>query len=228
MAMCVFLLTADRVIFTTEYERQLACKFVPWLKKKSVVIHIGSNIPFLSSPSRDIDVAYFGRICPMKGLEEFGAAIRKVNQDRKWKVLVIGHIAEGYEEYGASICKELEAVGAEVVLNGKASEVARLLSGVRIALLPFPDGMSLRRGSALAAMGNGALLLTTPSVSDASVLEGKCLIAEGAAELHETLTLALSNYSSYDRVRMAGQEFAQSCSWNAIASAYLDTINAMI
>ena len=46
LAMCLFFLTADRVIFTTEFERQAACRVAPWLKKRSVVIPIGSNIPF--------------------------------------------------------------------------------------------------------------------------------------------------------------------------------------
>lgn len=227
LAMCLFFLTADRVVFTTDFERRTACDFAPWVEKKSVVIPIGSNIPFESALSRDIDVAYFGQICPTKGLEEFALAIQAVNQDRLLKVRVIGQIVKGNEEYASSICSQLENLGAEIVLGRTATEVASLLSRVRVALLPFPDGMSLRRGSAFAVMGNGALLLTTKSVCDAEILEGRCLMAEHTAELSQMLEMALSGYPSYDSVRIAGKVFAQLTSWDRITSLYLELIDGI-
>lgn len=229
LSMCLFFLSVDMVVFTTDYERQAACRFAPWMRRKSFTIHIGSNIPFrcLSSGDRDIDIAYFGHISPTKGLEEFAIAIAKVNRDRSLNIRVIGQIPTGYERYGTMICERLKDLGVEVTIDKPADDVSDLLARVRIALLPFPDGMSLRRGSALAAMGNGVLLLTTESVCDSTVLEGKCLMARDPTELGEMLAQILNDYAAYDSVRIAGQEFARCFSWDRVISDYIRIIDAL-
>ncbi|QNI31573.1 glycosyltransferase family 1 protein [Alloacidobacterium dinghuense] len=227
-AMLLFFLFADWIIFTTDYERELACRVAPWVRRKSSTVNIASNIPMQGATKRDIDVVYFGHICRTKGLEEFGNVIEQLRDRRDLlRVQVIGQIMPGSEEYATGIIERFKALGIEVVLDRPADEVSTLLARARVALLPFPDGMSLRRGSALAAMGNGALLLTTWSFTEAALLEGKCLMARTASDLYRVLVDALDNYSSYDRVRISGQDLARSFSWERVLSAYIQTINSL-
>jgi len=225
-AMYLFFLVADWIIFTTEYERTRACRIAPWIRAKSSTVHIASNIPMRDTSIRDTDIVYFGHICRSKGLEEFASIIDHLGRDNL-KIQVIGQIMPGEEAYVAGMLERFESLGAEIILGRSASEVSCLLSQARIAVLPFPDGMSLRRGSALAAMGNGALLLTTFSSTDAAVLEGKCLMARNTVDLRVLLNRVLDDYYSYDSIRIAGRELARSFSWDRVLAAYVNVIEAI-
>jgi glycosyltransferase involved in cell wall biosynthesis len=223
----LFFVFADRLIFTTAHEMTTACRLAPWVQRKSVTIPIGSNIPMQDGGLRDIDIVYFGHICPAKGLEEFASIVSSLKNHKSLCIKLLGQIEPGAERYGTLICERLRGLGVEVLLDVSADEASSLLSRARTALLPFPDGMSLRRGSALASMGNGALLLTTCSVSDSAILDGKCLMGRDIEELSQLLTSALGRYSAYGAIRIAGCEFARSFSWEAIASSYLAVIAAL-
>jgi len=224
LSSCLFFLFADWVVFTAEYERSLACRFVPWLKRKSNVNLISSQIPIAESRERDIDLAYFGLIDRFKGLDEFISIIEAVQAERKIKVCVIGRIIPGHEEFWKAMQQRLEELGGNVMLDHPAKDVAELLARVRVALLPFPDGVSLRRGSALATMANGALLLTTPSTNDLAEFEGKCLMAHGPEALSKLALEVLARFNAYEEIRLAGQQFAQLRSWDAFAESYLRVI----
>ena len=49
LAIYLFFLFSNWIIFTTESERHTACRTSPWIKKRSCVIPIGSNIPMQST-----------------------------------------------------------------------------------------------------------------------------------------------------------------------------------
>ncbi len=226
-AKCVswsFFLVADWVIFTTDNERESGCKTAPWIRPISSVIPLASSIPMMSSDFRDIDIAYFGHLRPDKGLEDFVAIIASLRKLGKFRVAMIGQLVEGFEEYGGNAICQLKSLEVDIILNRSAEEVSEFLSRVKIALLPFPDGVTLRRTTALASMGNGALLVTRASPDMDPVFEGICVAVAAGSDISGVVIRVLRQYDEYESTRFAGQEFARSFSWSSIAASYIEVL----
>jgi len=221
----LFFLSADWIIFTTNREFEAACRIAPWVASMSSVVPIGSNIPFHDAQSPDTDITYFGLIHPSKGLETFVSILSSLSNRQRLRIRAIGQVLPGYESYAAKILPQLEQLGIDVVLNRSAEDVSEMLSRSRIAFLPFPDGMSRRRGSALAAMGNGALLVTTTAMQDNDIYSSICAMPTTELDMTQLLKDALANYDSYHSIRAAGQEFARSISWSNVADEYIKIID---
>lgn len=227
VTICLFFLFADWVIFTSEAERAKAARIVPGVRKRSTVIPIGSNIPWRERQPPDTDIVYFGLIHPSKGLEAFAAAVAALPDRAALRVRAIGQVPEGYEDYAAKVIPELQRAGIAVEQGHTAEEVSEILSRTRIALLPFPDGVSGRRGTALAAMGNGALLVTLAARSEADVFREICAMAPDQSQLAALVADALQNPARYEPMRAAGQKFARSISWSAVADRYLEVMERL-
>jgi len=227
LAIYLFFLFADWIIFTTESERDAACHVAPWVCKKSCVIPIGSNIPMRPKQVPDTDVVYFGQIRPVKGLEEFVAVTRLLANRRHLKIQMIGQISPGYEDYASTILDLTAKLGVEVILNRSSDDVSILLSRARIALLPLPCGISLRHGSVLAAMGNGALVISKPPMDGTKNYREICLTAQSTDALCQLVLDVMENYDSYRGVWESGQKFAMSISWDSIAMRYVNLVTQL-
>ncbi len=69
ISLFAFTLNSQRLIFTSNYERKYFEKFYPYVKDKTYVIPIGSNIPFCPKEGeRKREIVYFGLIAPNKNL----------------------------------------------------------------------------------------------------------------------------------------------------------------
>lgn len=158
---------AGGIIFTTEEERQRARAYRLFSRRvPTSVIGILSNIPFVADPppirDRTVDVAYFGHIRPNKGLEIFLDTMAGMDlAEHRLRVVVAGVVPAGYEQFGQMIADRCRHIGCELMLGLDGDAVAALLGDVRCLYLPFPDGVSARRGSLLAGLGNGAIVATT-------------------------------------------------------------------
>jgi glycosyltransferase involved in cell wall biosynthesis len=227
VTICLFFLFADWVIFTAEEERAKASRIVPWLRRRSTVIPIGSNIVYRDRQEPDTDIVYFGLIHPSKGLEAFASAVSALPGRAAYRVRAIGQVPSGYEDYAKKLIPELEEAGISVEQGRSAEEVAEILCRTRIALLPFPDGMSRRRGTALAAMGNCALLVTLDARSEFDFFRRVCVMVPDESKLAELVADALENPDRYEPIRAAGQEFARSVSWSAVADGYLEVFERL-
>lgn len=159
----IILLTANRIIFTNDFERTYAINKLPFVKKRSTVIKIFSNIAVANRikaiSERTIDVVNFGHIRPRKGLEQFIEVIE--NTASPYKALIVGQVPEGYENYFNQIASRAQSANIDIRLNLSDVDVSELLNTTKVAYLPFPDGASERRGSLLASFSNGAVVATT-------------------------------------------------------------------
>jgi glycosyltransferase involved in cell wall biosynthesis len=108
--------------------------------------------------------------------------------------------------------------------NKSAEDVSQLLSRTKVALLPFPDGVTLRRGTALASMGNGALLVTRASSNQHPDFDRVCVAVPVSVEISDVLPRILERYEEYESIRVAGVEFARSFTWRNIAVSYIDVL----
>lgn len=155
------LLLANHVILTTELERIYVRKI---MYRKYSVIHILSNIVSSKSKqtwgNRKFDMAYFGHIRPNKGLEDFFKVARDLCKlDKNINICIIGQLLPEFKSYFDTLLSVYK-LNIEIILNKPNDVVSDLLGNSKLTFLPFPDGISERRGSFLAAILNGSLVVS--------------------------------------------------------------------
>lgn len=224
LACYLFFLFADRIAFTSEIEQDAAVGAAPWIGRRTAVIPLPSNIPVRDRQAPRIDVAYFGLIRPGKGIEEFLDMLEAATLPATTRIRLIGQSVTGLEDYAVAIGARLTALGGEMMTNLSATEVADLLAATRVVALAFPDGISRRRSSALAAMANGALVLTTPARNDHDLFDRICVMAPDAGAMAGRLVEVLADPDRFRSVADAGMAFARSQTWDMVVSACQDLI----
>lgn len=151
---------AKKLVVTNEYEKQAVRKHH---KKLDIsIIKIFSNISEVekikSFSERKFDFIYFGQICPGKGIEEYIDIVSKMQGKN---TALIGRIPTGLEEYGNEIVNRAKQNNINVFLDLNNEDTSEILNNSKCAILPFPDGISERRGSFLASAVNGCLIVST-------------------------------------------------------------------
>lgn len=153
-----------RIIFSNEAEKNVFLGYFPFACRLSV-LPIGNNIPNLSrgsGPQRHERVVYFGQISRNKGIEFFIETIRKLRaSDIALDAEMIGALVETDSRFVEMVTRSADELGIRLRLNMTPAGVSSALSEASFALLPFPDGVSNKRGSALACLDHGLSVLTT-------------------------------------------------------------------
>lgn len=225
-----FLLFANKVIFTNNFEKEYAGHLFPFVKKRSYTIRILSNI--VSAPKiyswkeRHYDLIYFGHIRPLKGLEDFFYAVECVQKKENTpiKVAIVGQVLPEFERYINALKMKYADLQIDYKFNNSIQNVSLLLNNAKLAFLPFPDGISERRGSFLAAITNGTLVLT---------YHGK-FVTESLSKICSFTTLEKSSTcicnilstmtdSEYDRRRKDMKDYLTNelpSSWSEIVKSY--------
>ena len=154
-----------RIIFSNGAERDVFQRYYPWSGNRLEVIPIGNNITRIGGrmpgPER---LVYFGQISRNKGVELFletAALLRAAGNPIE--IRMIGAMVDNDPQFQSLVLGSVEKHGITKRLSLPADEVSAELSAATIALLPFPDGVSDKRGSALAALDHGVTVLTTHS-----------------------------------------------------------------
>lgn len=220
-----FFVRPKHLVFTSLEEMDAARHLAPWIRDKSSVIPIGSNIPPIQSSRQRGSgrILYFGLISPRKGIESVLdlAALIKAKQ-LPYRVHIVGAIAERFGEYA----KRLQLAGSllpiDWTLNQDQGSIAEILAQSAVAYLPFPDGASDRRGSLKAVLSAGVSCITTLGESTSADLQNAVRIATSPEEaLNIFIELDSSVEARKHLAKMAGQ-LNQSYSWGSIARAHLD------
>ncbi|MCY4526852.1 MAG: glycosyltransferase, partial [Anaerolineaceae bacterium] len=106
------------------------------------------------------------------------------------------------------------------------ADVAAWLWASDLAVLPFVDGASFRRGSLMAAIHHGCAILTTqPAVDLPEFVHGDnmWLVPAGdEAALQTALELLANSPETRDSLRRGAARLAAAFDWDVIAGATLD------
>lgn len=216
----IIVLTADKLIFTNHFERDVASKTLNYIARKSSVIKICSNIERPSQINaindRNYDILYFGHIRPRKGIERFLSDIAALS--KPYNVILMGQIPAGFESYYILIEKECKRLNIDLILNRSAGDVLKYLNNTKLAYLPFPDGASERRGTLLAAFGSGTPVFTSVGKFTTSSLKA-AVISMADKELARLIDdVNLLEYKQREALRFLDEEIP--FSWDEVYDKY--------
>lgn len=215
---------ADALVFTNACERAAFGRWYPWARGRSHVIPIGSNIPWvMAQKSRDLDeICYFGLIRPDKGLEAFLALARlAADAAPQLRFRVLGAIPLGQQAY----CEQMRQAAGGLPrliwdLGRSDEEVAQRLAETGFLYLDYPDGASERRGTLLAALGNGALVITNRGPQTPPGLESVVRFAATPAAALTELRALRADETARTALQLAGRDWVKRQAWEVIATAH--------
>lgn len=215
---------ADALVFTNAFERAAFGRWYPWSRGRGHVIPIGSNIPWLSAQgARDRDeVCYFGLIRPDRGLESFLALARlAADAAPQLRFRVLGAVPAGQRAY----CEQMRQASGGLPrlrwdLGRGDGEVAQRLAETGFLYLHYPDGASERRSTLLAALGNGAAVITSRGPQTPPGLESVVRFAADPADALAQLGALRADPTAEANLRRAGHDWVKRHSWEAIAAAH--------
>jgi len=212
------------VVFTNVKEAGAACRMFPWLKSKSSIIPVASAIGRGADAPRQWDVVHFGIIRPGKQIEDFIETVSRI-RDLNPSALIVGAVPQQHSDFAENLKERADKINIHCSFNSNDEDVANFLSKSRIALIPFSDGMSSRRTSALSAMLNGTLLITTVAREEASLFKDKSLMASNIDELVTMTRSALLYPDQYDHITAQGEAYAKALSWPSIATLFIKVLS---
>lgn len=158
---------SKKIIFSNNEEKARFQRYFPHSHGRLTVMPIGNNIPQLSPRGARVGperLVYFGQISRNKGVEFFLDTVAQLRSaGASIDVDMIGAMVDSDRDFVDLVRSRSERDKIGLRLSLPADEVSATLNDATIALLPFPDGVSNKRGSALASLEHGATVLTTHS-----------------------------------------------------------------
>lgn len=223
-ALAFFAVTARHIIFTTEFERAAFLRQYPGCRGRSSVIPIGSNIPFLEpDPSPDPLIVFFGQLRPGRGLEAVLDLARLARaRGVPWQFVVAGGLLPDHLGYVERLRADSAGLPVEWRFDLEPAAIARQLTRATIAYLPYPDGVSARRGTLVAALGNSAAIVTTNGPFRPPGIEAAVRFADSPADAFRVIGGLLAHDTELQRLRREGARFAWRFGWDGIGAAHLD------
>lgn len=172
-------------------------------------------------------VAYFGFLNQSKGLPTLARAFQQIatKSDEPATLLVLGGATGASdptdEPTGRRFADQLGALAAQTRVTGylPPADLSAWLLAADLALLPYEDGASARRGSLLACAEHGLPIVTTQGPGLAALPTGAVLAyPPGAADALADAAVVVGR-SPELRARLAegSQRIASAVSWRAIA-----------
>jgi len=221
-----FTISASRIVITTAFEAARFHAQFPGARAKTSIVPIGSNVPFradIEAPRERRTVIYFGQIKPLKGLEQFIELVLVAGAKRlPWDFQILGAPVSWAKDYLAEMRRKVEGARVEWLLDRGDDEAADLLSRASAAYLPYPDGVSERRGSLIAALGNGAPVVTTTGPDQPADMADVVLLAGDPEDACTRIEGLFADGALERRLREAGPTYVGRFDWDDIADRYVD------
>ena len=208
-----------RYVFTNEFELESFSK-----KANSLVIPIGSNIPkanFNKVESESNSIVNFGLIRPDRGIEDF-LLFAKRNRNENFNFYLVGKVDSRFNDYFEIIKSECEKLNVKVILNLNSQAVSDFLSMMKFAYLPFPDGVSDRRGSLIASMLNDCVVVTQFGSYTTSELKA-CVVNIDDFEKIDNIT-----HYDFENVLSMSRRYVTKFDWGNVTEKHIELYRELI
>jgi glycosyltransferase involved in cell wall biosynthesis len=222
---------------------------------KRWLIPIGSNLE--CAPPIDFDraswrrqigageetltVSYFGFMNSSKGVEYLVQALSLLaGRGLRWRLLIVGGEAgdsdptnRGYSQWIVHLIKSRH-LQDRVYWTGfvAGDQVSAALLSSDVCVLPFRDGVSLRRGSLLAALAHGLPIVTTfPSHPDPLLVDGENVAMvqrDSPSALADAIEQVWLDRAARERLASGARALGQRFRWPDIAARHLDMYETLL
>lgn len=209
------------------------------------LIPIGSNISPRLPPGYDREewrtlwgvkdetlLSYFGLLHESKGVETlFRALARLLEGGERVKLLVVGGKTGASDPTTTDYAHRMEALWRELRLADQLlwtgyvddEEVSANLLASDICVLPYKDGVSLRRGSLMAALAHGLPIISTrPSIQVKELIEGENIVLvppDDVGALAAKIQELAASEVLRRRLGDGAKRLSEAFSWERIAEA---------
>ena len=205
-------------------------------------VPIGSNVPTdpppgydraawraqLGAGTDDLLIAYFGFLNESKGVLVLVEALaRLVERGVPARLVMIGGRAGASDPTNQIYAKRVDALIAARGLDGRVhrtgfvpnEQVSGCFFSADLVALPYLDGISLRRGTLMAALELGRAIVTTPARADAPELDGvvETVPAGDPVALAERIEALWRSPSRRQALETAAMRAAGRFTWPGIA-----------
>ena len=225
------LLCSRHVVFTNCFEQAYVSGLAPWVRQRSNVIPIGSNVPRgLTDGERRLDeIIYFGLIRPAKGLEQVLdlAAIMK-QRGLGMTVRIVGLALTEHEPYLDGLRRRSADLPVLWDLGLSDEGAATRMAKAAIAYAPFPDGASERRGSLLALLANGVATVTTRGAHTPPALDQTVEFADSPEKALSIIELLRKDGFRRMTLSERGMQYAAGFSWPDIADRHIQLYRSIL
>lgn len=221
-----FLLFATRLIVTTEQERSAVIKYWPFCKSRVFVIPVFSAVsPLKPAPSvKDRDgICFFGLMRPNKGVEEFVQLIQflqKHGSGNSIPVHIYTALPSGSEQFFEKIKDQAHGLEINWHVNKPLDVVSKGMLKMKYAYLHFPDGVTERRSSFMAAISHGITVLSNASDNTPETLKPAFLNANTPLEAYELLKKLEKNIEMCALTQAKGLKVASNYSEEKIVAMH--------
>jgi glycosyltransferase involved in cell wall biosynthesis len=236
----------DAVIATNADD---ACRLLRLRARRVWEIPIGANIPIAPGVDRQavragLDVgpdapllAYFGFYNAGKGLDELLTAFAALAQERPdARLLLIGGGAGQTDQTNVAYAEHLRRGAQEASLADRiirtgyvdAAGVSAYLQAADVVVLPYRDGISLRRGALMAALSHSCAVVSTTPRSPMPDLERAMILSRvnDAVDLLRAIRQGLDP-AVQERLRTAARTIAAKFTWESIAAGHTAAYRAL-
>jgi glycosyltransferase involved in cell wall biosynthesis len=201
-------------------------------------VPIGSNIEAgpgkdsvraqLGFGTSDLVLVYFGLLNSSKGLDTLLDAFAIVTVRRPdVRLLLLGGAVGASDPTDRQTASDIEPrlarFGERIVRPGylKSSDLSAHLKAADVAVLPYADGASPRRGSLLTCAEHGLPIISTDPVSPA-VADAVLGVPAGSANaLADAVLRVADDPDARERLRAGSAALALRCNWRTIAERHL-------
>lgn len=237
LAALLLLATASHVISANEEVTAMIARRLPRLRHRVTEIPIGANVP---GPVAEDDGArgralvgvaaetrllvHFGLVYPGKGLETLLDALATLRRDGPVALAIVGDTRAESRGYRDALVARAAALGVHdaVVWVGRrsAEEVAHIIRAADVYVVPFDDGVSIRRGSLMAGLAHGVPVVSTTSALPSAYVgdDNVALVPPRDPQaLAGRIRRLLDDPIEAARLAAAAGKLAERCAWPAIA-----------
>jgi glycosyltransferase involved in cell wall biosynthesis len=209
--------------------------------RRGHIISIGSNV--VHQPPADYDrsafrarlgiasstlaVVYFGLLNASKGLDTLLDAFELLSAQRDARLMLVGGTAgasDATDRATASVlAARLTRLGDRVIRTGflAPDQVSAHLLAADVALLPYRDGASPRRGSLLACAEHGLPIVSTLPAGEAVAEAVLAVAPDDAASLAPAVLRVADDAHLSARLRAGSRALAERASWSRIADQHV-------
>lgn len=244
---------SDAVIVTNAEDRlrlSAAPEFTPRLHEIPIGANVLPDLPAsydraaqrarYSVGPDDLLLCYFGFLNESKGGEELmDAAAHLVADGLPAHLLMIGGHVGASDATNAAYLDHVRQRVAELGLRQRvhwtgfvgADEVSAAFAAADIAVLPYRDGVSFRRGSLMAALAHGMpIVSTTPAVPISQLRHGENIWlapVRSPEALADGIRQVWQDQSLLHRLHRGAEALAGQFSWDSIARQHVEIYDAL-